>query len=251
MESDYRITTVAALVLVSNDEYYLPYVLESISGVFGRVVIYNVGSEDKTKQIIDWWVNKEKETDCFVRHLPMCDPVIQGCFRNSMIAEARTDAYWIADGDEILRREEAKKIPRLASQLLTCNTVNPRHRYGVVNRLEVSQDLKSQYDEIRTHHRLYTRDAIWTHTHPGERAFYQQNSKSEVNFRDEIQVLHLHNATRSSKENVALKRMARKSQNSYHPGKLINFNILEEYPILKEPIEDWPMDQALMELQNV
>jgi hypothetical protein len=243
--------SVAAVVLVSNDEYYLPYTLESISGVFERVVIYNVGSEDKTQKIIDWWVDKEKDTDCWVRHLPMCEPVVQGCFRNSMIAEARTDAYWIADGDEILRVDEAKKIPFLARKLIKRNQGNPRTRYGVVSRLEVSTDLRFQYSEIRTHHRLYMRDAVWTHTHPGEIPYYKQDWKSEVNYRDEIQVLHMHNATRSSKEEVALKRVARKSQRSYHPGRLLKIDLLEEYPILKKQIADWPMDPMLKEIQSV
>jgi hypothetical protein len=68
---------------------------------------------------------------------------------------------------------------------------------------------------------------------------------------DKIRVLHMHNALRSSCEDKALKRINRKSQRSYHPGKLIKWNILEEYPILKKRIADWPMDPALEKLQDV
>ena len=243
---------VAALVLVSNDEFWLPFALESIKGVFERAVIYNVGSEDGTRDIVDWWVDKERSrTECLVKHLPMCPPGVQVCFRNSMIAEARTDTYWILDGDEVLRHDQALMVPKMAVRLRAFNTGNPRKRYGVVRRMEVATDLKYVYKEIRTHHRLYMRDAIWLGTHPGERAFYKQNSKSEVDFHDDLVVLHMHNALRSSKENVALKRTVRKSQRSYHPGKLIPYDLLEAYPILRKQIEDWPMDPALEELQNV
>jgi len=241
--------TVAALVLVSNDEFWLPFALESIKGVFERAVIYNVGSEDGTRDIIDWWVDKEKDTECLVRHLPMCPPNVQICFRNSMIAEARTDCYWLLDGDEI--NDHVLKVPRLALKLQSRHTANPRTRYGVVRRIEVSPNLRYRYEETRTHHRLYTRDAIWKGTHPGEKPYYDQNWKTEIDFKDEVTVLHMHNALRSSKEDVALKRVIRKKQRSYHPGKLIYFNILKEYPILRKQIEDWPMDPALKELQDV
>ncbi|GAH04592.1 unnamed protein product, partial [marine sediment metagenome] len=217
---------------MSNDEYYLPYVLESIKGAFERAIIYNVGSEDNTAKIIDWWVDKEKDTECLVRHLPMVTPDVQICFRNSMIAEARTDCYWLLDGDEI--NDHPSRVPRMALRLQSRHTTQPRTRYGVVRRIEVAPDLKSRYEEERTHHRLYTRDAVWTGTHPGERAFYKQNWKSEIDFKNEVTVLHLHNALRSSKETVALGRRQRKQQRSYHPGKLIYFNLLEEYPILQE-----------------
>jgi hypothetical protein len=239
---------VAALILVSNDEYYLPFVLESIKGAFERVVIYNVGSEDGTKDIIDWWVDKEKDTDCLVRHLPMCPPEVQICFRNSMISEARTDCYYLVDGDEI--NDHALRVPELALELQSLNLSHPRKRYGVVRRIEISPDLRFRYEGIRTHHRLYTRDAIWVGTHPGEAPYYQQNWKSEIDFDDEVVVLHMHNALRSSKEDVALKRVKRKKQRSYHPGKLIKYDLLEAYPILKKQIEDWPMDPALEELQR-
>jgi len=243
---------VAALILVSNDEFWLPYALESIQGVFERAVIYNVGSEDGTANIINWWVDKERgRTDCLVRHLPMCPPNVQICFRNSMIAEARTETYWLADGDEVLRADQAVMVPRLVVELRSWHTEHPRRRYGVVSRLEVSPDLRFQYSDIRGHHRLYTRDAVWTGTHPGERPYYAQNSKTELDFTDVITVLHMHNALRSSRESVALRRTSRKSQRSYHPGRLIKFDLLKEYPILKNQIESWPMDPALRELQNV
>lgn len=242
--------TVACLVMVSNDEWFLPYTLESIAGVFERAVIYDIGSEDATPKIIDWFVDKEKhQCDFFVRKLPMCVPVIQGALRNAMIAEGRCDTYWLLDGDEI--NINALRVPGLALKLRSRHLSHPRTRYGVVSRIEVAPDLRFRYDEERTHHRLYTSDAVWTGTHPGERPFYAQNWKSEMDFQDEVTVLHMHNALRSSKEDVALKRVQRKSQKSYHPGKLIHFNLLEEYQILAKPIEDWPVSPTLRELQNV
>lgn len=242
---------IAALIMVKNEQYFLPYVLESISGIFHRIVIYDIGSEDNTTGIIDWFVDKEKDfTDFFVRKLPNCDPKVQGALRNAMIAEARAPGYVLIDGDEIYHKKDAEKIVPLGQKLLDQHEDNKRIRYGLFRRIEMSEDLTHRYDIEREHHRLYTRDAIWTSTHPGERAYYKQNSKSECDMRETIKVFHFHNALRSPYEDRVPSRLARKNQHSYHPGKLEPFNLLDELPILRNPIEDWEVSPALKKLQN-
>ena len=72
------------VVLVMNDEFYLPYVLESTRGFFKKYVIYDVGSTDRTPEIIDWWVDTNPDVEFVVRKLPFVDPKVQGTFRNSM-----------------------------------------------------------------------------------------------------------------------------------------------------------------------
>lgn len=234
---------VTPVVLVKNDAYWLPYALESISGHFDRMVIYDVGSTDFTRDVIDWFVDKEKFTEFLVRKLPHCPPEVQVTFRNSMIAEAGSPCYLIVDGDEVYRREDLDRISRIGMKLLDAHEINSRVRYGVFRRVEVSPDLKQKYSEERTHHRLYHRSAIWDGTHPGEEAVYEQNHKSELDF-PAIRLLHLHNAQRSPKEEDALSRMKRKSQRTYHPGTLANWNVLEEYPLLKQRLP-FPVCPAL------
>jgi hypothetical protein len=239
----------AAVVLVSNDEYWLPYVLHGVSGWFDRMVIYDVGSTDKTRDIIEWFVAKEKHrTDFYVRMLPMCDPKIQGAFRNSMIAEAGTDYYWILDGDELYGSWYETTIKNFTNRLKVEKKSHPRLVYGVIQRTEVSADLKNEYSEIRTHHRLYHRSAIWKGTHPGEEPVIRQDSKTEIHQR--IYCWHMHNTRRSSKEEETPGRIRRKLQKTYHPGNLCSVDILQELPQLRQPIENFPVCPALRELQD-
>jgi hypothetical protein len=237
--------------MVKNEEWFLPYVLTAIAGLFERMVIYDIGSEDATNKIINWFVNKEKTTtDFFIRTLPHCDPIIQGALRNSMIAEAQSPIYLLVDGDEVIDPNDVNKISFLADKLMEKNQKNLKKRFGIFRRLEFKYDLTMKYDVEREHHRLYTRDAIWKGTHPGERNVYEQNDKSEVDFKQDVRVFHFHNTIRSSKEDKVPGRLSRKTQGSYHPGNLVPFNLLDELPLLRKPIEDWPVSPSLKLLQE-
>ena len=55
----------------------------------------------------------------------------------------------------------------------------------------------------------------------------------------------MHNTLRSPKEEAATKRLQRKQKRSYHPGELIDLDLLAELPMLKERIESWPVSPAL------
>lgn len=237
---------VVPVVLVKNEEYFLPYCLESMAGHFERMVIYDVGSEDKTVDIIKWFVDKEKHrTDFRVKYLPDCPPIVQGTFRNSMITESESEVYWIVDGDEIYNREDIVKGKSCAQFLYLNHLLSPKKRYGVFRRIEVSSDLKQRYDVERTHHRLYHRSAIWKGTHPGEEAHYKQDVKSEVDFMSEVKVLHMHNTLRSSLEDKTHGRVKRKNQRSYITGTLVSWNLLNNYTILKRRIADFKATPAL------
>lgn len=238
---------VTPVVLVKNDAYWLPYALESVSGHFDRMIIYDVGSTDNTRDIIDWYVSKELYTNFIVRKLPHCPPEVQLCFRNSMIAEAGSPCYMILDGDEVYNREDLDKIGKIGTILTEHYNSNSRIKYATFRRVEVSSDLKQRYSEERTHHRLYHRSAIWDGTHPGEVPVFEQNAKSELDFTNDVRVLHLHNSLRSPKEEETLSRIKRKNQRSYHPGNLVGFNVLEEFPLLqtKLPFPACPALEAL------
>jgi len=237
-----------ACVLVLNDEFFLPYVLESSKGHFGNYVIYDVGSNDKTKEIIRWFMNSNKEATFFYREFE-CIPAksIQGAFRNSMIAEAGTDYYFILDGDEIYSEDGWN---RLAAYWWEVKPEPSKGKYyGVVRRYEVSADLTKRYDRIRTHHRIYHRLATFAGPHPGEWPVIEQKPKNENDIPDVV-CYHFHNAERSTKDLDALKRADRKNKLTYRPGELIPFNLLEELPLLRKPIENFPVAPSLRKLQN-
>ena len=237
---------IVPLILVSNDCYWLPYTLKSIENLFDRYVIYDVGSQDGTQNIIDWFIDRNRNRASFyTRFTPMLPPDIQGIFRNSMIAEAQSEWYFIVDGDEVYH---PKQIHAYFSQLKLQEQYKDDRIYGVCRRIEVSNDLTQQYDIERGHHRLYHRIAIWKGTHPGEEPVIQQKERREFNIN--LRCFHFHNTLRSTHEDLVPKRQKRKSQRSYHPGKLIKFNLLEQLPILQKPIENFPVTPALKKLQD-
>ena len=243
----------SVMILVKNEEYFLPFVLTQTEGHFDSFVLYDIGSTDGTRRIIDWWVKRmEGRADIFVRYLPHIPPEAQGACRNSMIVEGDRDIYFILDGDELYTPDHMAAMRPHAEILLAENEKDPRKRYGVLRRIELSSDLTHRYKLKRTHHRLYTKDAWWTGTHPGERAVHKQNDKSEVVYDITSPICwHLHNTLRSPKEGDALKRLVRKQQGTYHPGSEMEpFNLLKELPILQKPIEDFPVSPALAKLQE-
>lgn len=235
----------SVLILVKNESYWLPFVLKQCIGVFDSFVLYDVGSTDNTRDIIDWFAARvDGKADLLIRKLPHCDPDVQGCFRNSMIAEGRRDIYWILDGDELMTPKDLALVTPAADHLAQLNAINTKVRFGVFKRVEMNYDLTHRYTQRRSHHRLYHRSAFWYGQHPGEISGYKQNGKSEQWF-PEITVWHFHNTIRSPKDKEALKRVIRKKKPTYHPGELEPFDLLEELPVLREKIENFPVAPTL------
>jgi len=243
---------VVPVLLIKDEEYWLPYVLESLAQIpWDKYVIYDINSQDKTRIIIDWWLRKHPDFNVLYKPLPMCDPKIQGCFRNSMIAEADSDIYFIVDGDEVYTEEDLVDIKNAAWTLNKAHDHFPSMKYGVVSRTEFDKDLRQCYAERRTHHRLYHRTAYWDGTHPGEEAHYAQKQGSEQHYPD-ITCYHFHNAERSSFGDAGVPgRAKRKSQRTYHPGDILeDIGLLDEVPILRKQIASWPVAPALKRLQE-
>lgn len=241
---------IVPVILTMNDEYWLPYCLASIAGHFDKYVIYDVGSTDRSKEIIDWFVQKnQKRSDMFVRYLPKCDPVVQGTFRNSMIAEADSQHYFIVDADEIYKPEAIRQIIR--------STSDPRYLatelrpYGVVQRVEVTEGLTQAYGlgMNLSHHRLYHSSAYWKGTHPGEVAVYPQNKNTEYWIPD-VTCYHFHNTNRSTKDSEVPKRIERRSQATYHRGELLPLEVVKELPILLKRFEDFPVNPSLQRIHD-
>lgn len=244
------------VILNMNDEYWLPYCLESLAGHFNRFVIYDVGSTDRSKDIIDWFVQKEKtRADFFVRYLPFVDPVVQGTFRNSMIAEAASEWYFIVDSDELYKPEDIREIKRVMKE-----TVGLRHPlaaipyppYGLVRRFEVVEGLDKVYGlkDERKHHRIYHRSAYWKGSHPGEvAAAYPQNRANEF-WIPNVVCYHFHNTVRSSKDSEVPKRIERRNQPTYHRGELLSHEVVKDLPILLRRFEDFPVNPSLKRLHD-
>lgn len=241
----------SCLVLVKNECFWLPFVLKQVEGFFDRFVLYDIGSTDGTRDVIEWFRERnEGKADIFIRYLPHVPPEVQGPYRNSMILEGNRPVYFLLDGDELYHPDMFPKIIQAATQLKTTNDMIASKRYGMVRRIEVSYDLTQRYVRERTHHRLYTSDAWWTGNHPGEAPFFKQDQQSEIDFPD-IKCWHMHNTLRSPKEEEALNRISRKMKKTYHPvdNGMIGLDIIKELPILAKPIENFPVSPALAQLQ--
>lgn len=234
------------VVLVCNDEYWLPYALEASKDVFKRYVIYDVGSTDRTRDIITWFMDTNKNASYYVRMVPMVPPSVQGAFRNSMIVEAFSPYYFILDGDEVYTPEGYESIIRGAEE---CR--NQGKLYGVVERVEVDGTLDKRYLTKRPvpHHRIYHADAIWTGNHPGEVPYFKQQPDREL-WVPGVTCYHFHNCERSSKDAEVPKRLERRGRPTYRPGELVPFDLLETLPILRKPIASFPVNPRLAELQS-
>jgi glycosyltransferase involved in cell wall biosynthesis len=235
------IEEVVPLILVSNDDLWLPYVLKAVAQRFGRYVIYDVGSKDDTPKIIEDFIRVHPNADIYHRKLPMVPREVQGCFRNSMIAEARSDWYFQLDGDEVYTKKSVDGIvdayPELVREYELTGTI-----YGKVRRIEINDDLQTAYGVERKlpHHRFYHRSAIWDGGHPGEAAHYDQNSVTERWMEDDITCYHFHNCRRSStSDEAALLRGTRKTQETYRRGEKVAFDAFKHIPALTKRVNSY------------
>lgn len=241
---------VVPVILVMNEENWLPYCLESVKGRFGRYVIYDVGSEDRTRDIISWFIDTEgKNAKIVYRKLPFVEPIVQGTFRNSMIADALADWYMILDGDELYT---PKSLDSLILEMENMKNwyIAANKTYGIARRVEVAGGMKEAYgqDLNLSHHRIYHRKMTWEGTHPGEEATVTQNKRNEHWFSKDVICYHFHNCKRSSLDEKVPKRMKRRTQGTYHRGELTPIDILDILPILQKRIEDFPV---CPELENL
>lgn len=248
---------VVPVILVSNEEFWLPYTLMAIKDWFHRYIIYDVGSTDHTREIIRWFIEqsnrKERPPYYEVRYreLPMCSTDVQGTFRNALIAEAESDWYFIVDGDEVWPHKSllamAYQLPNLQSAF-----ANRGALYGVVRRMEVTHDLSQVHgrDEFVKHHRLYHRLATWTGPHPGEDPRHAQKEANEHYFKDDVFMYHFHQPARSSMDTVVPGRTGRRYKPTYVRGGLSKLDLLVELPNLAKPWCDWPVNPYLKALQE-
>jgi hypothetical protein len=243
-----KIEGLTPTILVMNDQYWLPYALEALRGRFHRYVIYDAGSEDGTENIIDWFVETEK-AEIFVRRLPFAVPDIQGCYRNSMLVEAETEWTFMVDADEVYHPTSLDALTT-GFDALTRTSSLTELKYGVFKRTEMATNLLHRYSDERTHHRLYRRNAYFIGNHPGEAPRYRQKESNEFKL-DDVMCWHFHNALRSPLEGSVPKRLDRKAQGTYHPGELVPFDLLKELPILRAPINNFPVSSDLEKLQHV
>jgi len=234
-------------ILVKNEAYWLPYVLESLRDHFSRYVIYDVGSTDGTREIIDNFVQSErKDSEFFVRMMPDCPPVVQGAFRNSMIAEARSEWYFMVDGDEIYTNESLNTIVGYADNLYQYYEETGL-LYGMVPRIEVQANLKTAYgvhDRV-PHHRLYHRTAIFGGPHPNEYQIYEGRPGNQMWLPKGAICWHLHGALRSPMDAKTHGRLDRKKKPTYLRGEETEINLLDELPILKTRIKSYPVNPVL------
>ena len=237
-------TLITPVILVCNDEYWLPWALEASRGFFDRYVIYDIGSKDRTREIITWFKDSNKEASFYIRFLDMQPPAIQGIFRNSMIAEALSECYFILDGDEIYSPSSYVAIQNSVDYLLT----QREKLYGIIPRVEIDSDCKGAYGvgAKTPHHRLYHRCAIWTGSHPGEVPYTKQKPNNEIWI--DGTCYHFHNCERSSYDSEVPKRIERRARATYRPGQKQSIEILKELPILEKNICDFKRNPALQKL---
>lgn len=243
---------VVPVILVMNEEFWLPYCLESVRGRFSRYVIYDIGSKDSTRDVLRWFLDASPNGTSFVyRELPFVEPKVQGVFRNSMIAEAMSDWYLILDGDEVYTQDGLDNMI-LEMENMKEMFISKHRTYGVVRRVETTRHLTHAYGQNldRPHHRIYHRKMIFGGPHPGEYPLLEQKSGNEHWFSKKVVCYHFHNCSRSRLDEEVPSRIRRRTKDTYHRGEALPFDLFEKIPILKNPIESFPVCPKLAELQQ-
>lgn len=220
-----------------NEEYWLPYCLEAANGHFGRFIIYDIGSQDSTRDVIDWFI-KRTDAEVWYRPLPFVPPRVQGTFRNSMNAETQADWYFILDGDEIYSPEGYDALIQEMENMKEMY-ISKGRTYGVARRVEVDTDLLNAYgqDLKVSHHRVYHRKMVFTGPHPGEAPLITQTKKTDHWFSKEVVCYHMHNCQRSRLDQDVPKRIQRRMRGTYHPGDKAPIDILDKIPLLRTQID--------------
>ena len=238
---------VVPVILIRNEEFWLPFTLEATRGRFNRYVVYDVGSEDRTRSILTWFMNSNPGVDFRYRALPFCEPAIQGTFRNAIIAEAESDHYFMLDGDEYYPASAMDEIKRGMSTFIDSGKM-----FGMVRRLEVTNDLTQVHgrNEYVEHTRIYPRTATWIGPHPGEDSRIEQTKSRKYFFDGAAHCFHFHQPSRSSRDKEVPGREGRRYKPTYIRGNLTPFNILEEIPLMRAPIRDFPINPYLEALQR-
>jgi glycosyltransferase involved in cell wall biosynthesis len=237
-------------ILVKDDVFWLPFCLSAAASFFDRFVIYDVGSTDGTRDVISWFKESNKDKDVMVRLLPFVEPVVQGVFRNALIAEARSEFYFILDADEVYTPDGYNALLN-SMRLMKRAYEEDGALYGMVPRVEVCTDLQAAYglQHKVTHHRVYHRTAIFGGSHPGEWPYTPLKGRDIWLSRSAI-CYHFHNAERSPNDADVPKRIKRRSQRTYHPGDPEPFDLFNTLPLLRRPIGDFPVNPALKAMQD-
>lgn len=83
--------------LVKNEERWVWYAIQSVLSFVDRLIIWDTGSTDNTKQIIE----SIKSDKIIFKPIGPVNKKEFGNIRNQMLKETRADWVWILDGDEI------------------------------------------------------------------------------------------------------------------------------------------------------
>lgn len=99
--------TIWAHTLVRNEERFIWFAINSVINSVDKILIYDLGSTDKTREIIKT-INSPK---IILRELPRNEDMIElGQRRQQMLDETKSDWILILDGDEIWPDESIKKL---------------------------------------------------------------------------------------------------------------------------------------------
>lgn len=241
------LTNLTPVVLTMNDLYWIPYTLSAIVGWFDRVVIYDVGSKDGTLDVLRWFKDNSK-CEILLEEFPFVEPKAQLAFRNALIADAQSEYYIQVDGDEVWSEDSLKALSNEFEAFVKSGKL-----YGQVRRIEVVEDGNFGHaygtNKFVPHTRLYHRTCTWRGNHPGERPTIPIKG-SDYNFSWDAICYHFHNSSRSPLDCEVPGRVKRRSQKTYHPGKLEEIDLFQALPILKNPVAGFKANPTLELLQN-
>jgi len=105
-----RASDITPVTKIRNEEYWIEYVLRDVCEVFGRFIMYDTGSTDRTKEIARHTAQKHGAELWLIEDDCGNDPNKIGNAPNVLREMCETHWMMLVDGDEIWRTDQLKRL---------------------------------------------------------------------------------------------------------------------------------------------
>jgi glycosyltransferase involved in cell wall biosynthesis len=203
--------------IIRNEDCYVWYALNSVIDYVDRMIIYDTGSTDHTREILNNFKNPKVEVSFY----PDCDAKKISKLRQKQLEDTKTEWFLILDGDEVWWQQSIQAVSDLIHQA-------PEKLWGIITpTINCIGDIYHYQEEKAGHYNFAghtghlavraIRNLPGLHLaglYPLE-GYYDQNNKLVTDYADHLQFLdkpylHLTNLRRST--NIVTKVISREKK---------------------------------------
>ncbi len=211
-----RVEDITPVMKVKNEDYWIWYVLRDVMQMFGRFIILDTGSTDRTKEIARSAAERFNADLTLIEKNYGDDAEAIGNSPNILRVKCPTHWMFLVDGDEIWRTEQLER-------LLAADIPEDQEVLMVTGR-NLAADKKGEIKmrEAWNADRLFAPCVRWTRTHyPFESHFLEERCERGVVSYVDATFWHTRHLVRSSRDDEAFFRDEKRNYFPYD-GPLYN-----------------------------